>query len=144
MRFRKAQRKWDQTEREVFAYKWRGSGPCIANILYNNSFASMKSSFRELNFGSRFRRWESIIAKKPQAASYKCVSDHLRLAACGLLRYKKNGYSTFVIFKTLVGRCRCTGVLPVLMIISPARTKPLSLRISIWSSMISSRLSSSP
>ena len=39
-----------KAEREVFAYMGGGGPYYIANILYNNSFISMKSSFDELNF----------------------------------------------------------------------------------------------
>ena len=52
-------------------------------------------------------------------------------------------YSTFVIFKTLVGKCRCTGVLPVFITISPLFRNFLSFKMSIWSKIMSSRLSSS-
>jgi hypothetical protein len=52
-------------------------------------------------------------------------------------------HSTFVIFTTFVGRCKCTGVLPVFTITSPVFTKPLSFKMSIWSFTMSSRLFSS-
>ena len=48
-----------------------------------------------------------------------------------------------VIFIILVGRCNWTGVLPVLITISPEFKNPLSVNISIWSSIISSSVSSS-
>jgi len=39
--------------------------------------------------------------------------------------------STLVIFKTLVGKCKCTGVLPVLTVTFPGLINPRSVRILI-------------
>src|SRR5688572_1714614 len=93
----------------------------------------------------------------PCGGADPCFGNSLHLAISDHLFIKKGqhpadlyifnaliDYSTLVIFTTLVGRCRCTGVLPVFTTTSPAFKNPRSFRMPIWSRMISSRLSSSP